>query len=128
VHKQSPRSWAPLFKLSLEAFLSGVQSLAGCQSLDDLQRCHAKYLRAAQRYCLLGQDTLALLVHDALLRLLDCALHYCWLSAQLGKVAGGAAAGEAARQGPAAVSWAAGELLRGGSMGGWRCRRSGWPG
>ena len=75
-----------------------LQALPGCRSLDEIQRCHSKYMTAAIRHCLLGQDAITRLVLDALLRLLDCALQYCWLSAQLAKVSAAAAA--AASEGP----------------------------
>lgn len=54
-----------------------------------------------RRYCLLAPDTLSRLVHDALLRLLDCALRYAWLSMQQSKA--GAAAEAARAAGPLAA-------------------------
>lgn len=54
-----------------------------------------------RRYCLLAPDTLSRLVHDALLRLLDCALRYAWLSMQLAKA--GAVAEAARTAGPLAA-------------------------
>eukprot|EP00887_Chlorella_sp_A99_P001169 scaffold14.g1169.t1 len=83
------------------------QAVADCRSLDEMHACRAKYQRAVARYCLLGREGVARLVHEALLKLLDGGLLYCSLQHQLGRLSVAMAAAAArATDGAAAASGA----------------------
>lgn len=87
------------------AWLEGA--VAGCASLDEMHCCREQYQRAVARYCLLGSEGVARLVHDALLKLLDASLHYCALQHKLSRMNAAAEAAEAAAGGGGAAGGAA---------------------